>query len=115
MRQLAVLFALVVLATGCSPARGQEPTPDSTSSPYPMPAPGDAVLGPPYPTNANGQTYGSGAGDTDPDLIAAYGTHGLLGYVLAVDLDEPMPTGLQTGDGQPRSIPLYDQDGVTVI
>lgn len=63
-----------------------------------------------YPTNANGQTYGSG--DTDgatPTLIEAYGKAGNRGFVYADDL-RPSP------DRPPiREIPLYENDGLTVI
>jgi hypothetical protein len=116
VKQVAALLALAVIAGGCSQASGQEPATDPTSSPYPVPPPGDVVVGPPYPTNANGMTYGSGMGDQDPDLIAAYGTHGQFGYVLATDVYQPIPAGLHVGEvGHPHSITLYAKDGVTTI
>jgi hypothetical protein len=63
---------------------------------------------PPYPVNENGLTYGSGAGvDADnpgPDLVAAYGTNGRCGFVRAADRHTSR-----------REVPLYAQDGVTVI
>ncbi len=63
----------------------------------------------PYPVNENGMTYGSGAGidedDPGPDLVAAYGTNGRCGFVRASDLSQPGVT----------DVPLYAQDGVTVI
>ena len=68
------------------------------------------MIGPPYPTNANGMTYGSGLSPgKGPDLVAAYGTQGQLGYVRRSDLAGPMPTSLVTTGvfGRPHSIPLY--------
>lgn len=77
---------------------------------------------PPYPVNENGMTYGSGAGidadDPGPDLVAAYGTDGRCGFVRAADRPQPARTLAQAlasprPDG--RLVPLYAQDGVTVI
>ncbi len=80
-----------------------------------------------YPVNENGQTYGSapyGSGlsqDVEPDLLAAYGVNGLLGYVKSVDLRGPVFNSPQeaiayqeTHKGG-RVIPLYEVDGVTII
>ena len=78
---------------------------------------------PPYPVNENGMTYGSGSGvdadDPGPDLVAAYGTNGRCGFVRAADRPQP-PTTLagaldRTGPTEGTTIPLYAQDGVTVI
>jgi hypothetical protein len=77
---------------------------------------------PPYPVNENGMTYGSGAGidedDPGPDLVAAYGTNGRCGFVRAADRPQPARTLAQAlaspGPGG-RLVPLYAQDGVTVI
>jgi hypothetical protein len=83
-----------------------------------QPSPGAATIGPPFPTNASGMTYGSGLSPgRGPDLVAAYGTHGQLGYVLRADLNGPEPTALVTTGTfeEPHSIPLYAQDGVTRI
>src|SRR6266536_2246417 len=55
-------------------------------------------------------TYGSGLSPgKGPDLVAAYGTQGQLGYVRRSDLAGPMPTSLVTTGvfGRPHSIPLY--------
>ena len=64
------------------------------------------AMAPPYPENDRGMTYGSGANidedDPGPDLVAAYGTNGRCGFIRAADRE---------GD----DIPLYAQDGVTVI
>ena len=99
---------------------------------------------PPFPVNENGQTYGSMAGvgphnPVAPQLVAAIGTDGITeGYVYAADLE-----GDSFGFGQPNNpdeavlymkrleerheemartgekylftIPLYANDGVTVI
>jgi hypothetical protein len=77
---------------------------------------------PPYPVNENAMTYGSGAGidedDPGPDLVAAYGTNGRCGFVRAADRPQPARTLAQAlaspGSGD-RLVPLYAQDGVTVI
>ena len=77
--------------------------------------PGEVVLedcplmpmSPPYPENGRGMTYGSDANvdgnDPGPDLVAAYGTNGRCGFIRAADRERP------------EAIPLYAQDGVTVI
>jgi hypothetical protein len=76
-----------------------------------------------WPTNAKGQTYGSGldanAATGEPDLIAAWATNGKQGYVLRTDLDGPMPTSpsqaIAMNTAPPRTIPVYESDGVTQI
>ena len=81
---------------------------------------------PPYPENARGMTYGSGAAvdedDPGPDLVAAYGTNGRCGFVRAADRDGDRPRDPQEAadhmadlDPDGYDIPLYAQDGVTVI
>lgn len=77
---------------------------------------------PPYPVNENGMTYGSGAGidadDPGPELIAAYGTDGRCGFVRAADRPRPARTlaqALASPSPDGRLVPLYAQDGVTVI
>lgn len=82
---------------------------------------------PPYPVNDNGMTYGSGAGiddrDPGPDLVAAYGTSGKCGFVRATDLSLSATTlsattltrALASPGPRGRGVPLYAQDGVTVI
>jgi hypothetical protein len=85
-----------------------------------------AATAPPYPVNENGMSYGSGASidadDPGPDLIAAIGTNGRCGFVRASDRDEEPPADpeealAQMADLDPdgREVPLYAQDGVTVI
>lgn len=84
------------------------------------------ALAPPYPVNENGLSYGSGAGidehDPGPDLIAAIGTNGRCGFVRASDRDDEPPADPEEAlaymadlDPDGRDIPLYAQDGVTVI
>jgi hypothetical protein len=117
---LVVLTALAAAAVlgGCADAHGMAIPTSQTSTPYASPPPGAATIGPPFPTNANGMTYGSGLSPgRGPDLVAAYGTHGQLGYVRRADLNGPKPTALVTTGTieEPHAIPLYAQDGVTRI
>ena len=73
-----------------------------------------------YPTNDSGKTYGSvllaEAVGEQPDLIAAVGTEGQSGYVLAEDLNGPaVNTPAEAAaymEALPaeRMIPLYDVD-----
>ena len=81
---------------------------------------------PPYPVNENGMSYGSGAGidedDPGPDLVAASGTNGRCGFVRAADRRQDLPRSPEEAaaytadhDRDGRDIPLYAQDGVTVI
>ena len=85
-----------------------------------------AAVAPPYPVNEHGMSYGSGANidedDPGPDLVAAYGTNGRCGFVRASDRDEEPPADPEEAsaymadlDPDGRDIPLYAQDGVTVI
>jgi hypothetical protein len=75
-----------------------------------------------YPVNRNGMTYGSQRGalpGRGPDLIAAIGTNGVCGYVKSSDLkttDPKNPTqALKRGKYSFRTVPLYAQDGTTVV
>lgn len=80
------------------------------------------VAAPPYPENDLGMTYGSGAGidedDPGPDLVAARGADGRCGFVRSSDRD-PAARTLAEAQESPhplgRVVPLYAQDGVTVI
>ena len=85
-----------------------------------------AATAPPYPVNENGMSYGSGAAidadDPGPDLVAAYGTNGRCGFVRASDREQEVPAdpeeaAAHMADLEPdgRDVPLYAQDGVTVI
>ena len=66
-------------------------------------------------TNANGLTYGSDMlvenGSDTPDLILAIGTDGSEGYVYAGDVYGEYDEDALSS----RFIPLYKEDGVTVI
>ncbi len=79
------------------------------------------VASPPYPVNTNGQTYGSGmnidADNPGPDLIAAYGTNGAFGYVLATDRPQPATSLVKdfTRQKTTTAIPLYEVNGETVV
>jgi len=79
-----------------------------------------------WPVNAQGQTYGSSAGAAsapdEPDLVLAQATNGRVGYVLATDLEGPMPASPEealawqaASAGKTRVIPVYLADGVTII
>jgi hypothetical protein len=78
---------------------------------------------PSWPVNENGQTYGiQGDSPIPPDLIQAMTTDGKTGYVLAKDLEQPMPDSPEqalewqkANAGKTRSIPVYEQDGRTII
>jgi len=77
---------------------------------------------PPYPVNENGMTYGSGANvdqhDPGPDLVAAHGADGRCGFVRSEDRPQPATTlAREQEPAEPagRDVPLYAQDGVTVI
>lgn len=98
----------------------------------PMPAPE-------YAENESGLTFGSAAEaaspDQEPDLIAAMATNGREGYVRKSDLDEANGSAAAAGFSSPeealawqaeqdalaergggdRTIPVYAQDGFTVI
>ena len=83
-------------------------------------------MSPPYPENDRGMTYGSGANvdesDPGPDLVAAHGTNGRCGFIRAADLEGDQPRDPEEAaehmanlDPDGHDIPLYAQDGVTVI
>lgn len=118
-----VLWASPQLTTaGAEPAAASITSPSATTGSYRSPLAGEVVDTPPYPVNERGMSYGSGMGidakNPGPELIAAYGTNGILGYIRAVDRDQPAPASLVTrnfSQKSPRPIPLYAQDGVTVI
>lgn len=120
-----VAFVASVLAVVSTPVLGADDSdlrpPPLSSTPYPEPEPGAVVGSPPYPVNENGLSYGSGANvdadDPGPDLVAAYGTNGAFGYVLASDRPQPAETLAEALAHRPETstIPLYAQDGETVI
>lgn len=87
----------------------------------------NSALVPLYRTNGEGLTYGSAAGswiygNPQPDLVAAEGPDGTLGYVKYEDLMGPQPKNPEEaikmqkeGKLSNRKIPLYAADGKTVI
>jgi len=119
-----VLLAALVTDALPGVAAGDEVAkrmPDSSQERFPEPPPGAAVRSPPFPVNKNGMTYGSGidvdADNAGPELMAAYGTNGAFGYIRASDRDSGAAS-LEEALAGPRggyTIPLYAQDGVTVI
>ncbi len=87
----------------------------------------NSTLVPLYRTNVEGLTYGSAAGsmiygNPQPDLVAAEGPGGTLGYVKYEDLMGPQPKTPEEavqmqkeGKFNNRKIPLYAADGKTVV
>jgi hypothetical protein len=83
------------------------------------------AMSPPYPENDRGMTYGSAKVDEDdpgPDLVAAYGTDGRCGFIRASDREGEQPRDPEEAldymanlDPDGHDVPLYAQDGVTVI
>lgn len=76
--------------------------------------------------NGAGQSYGpvrDAPANSDPELILAVGDGGVTGYILATDLNGPTSTNpeevaawlLNNPADRDRVIPLYKQDGTTVI
>ncbi|MEK4297384.1 hypothetical protein BSK63_17345 [Paenibacillus odorifer] len=83
-------------------------------------------LSPNYLINDQGQTYGHGPYPSgisqEPELIRAVGENGTIGYVKATDLDSEVTSPEEaivyeetTKDLEYKSIPLYKDDGKTVI
>jgi len=123
--RLILLGAVVVLALaigGVAVAMGSdsETTPAATA---PNLSPTPAA----WPTNANGQTYGSSAGaqpGEEPDLIAVEATNGKEGYCLkgelnhpynGLDRDEATAEAMNKAALSGRTIPVYESDGTTEI
>ena len=129
--QTVIAFIGERLKPGMIIVAGSEPDEDFTIN-Y------NIVYYPPYPTNSNGQTYGSGAVSTDglaagsvfvlPDLIRVIATNGKEGYVYQKDLEGEQPNNpseaveymkrLKELNDQgifTRTIPVYESDGITVI
>ena len=70
--------------------------------------------------NQSGETYGSALfSPEEPDLVAAVATNGLEGYVRRADLEGPVPASpeeaLASQEDLPTSIPVYKEDGETII
>jgi hypothetical protein len=75
---------------------------------------------PTFDTNSFGQTYGSAEHvESDaalPDLIEAFGTDRTFGYIYAHELLLGSEvTSNQSIPSSPRTVPLYDVDGRTVV
>jgi hypothetical protein len=80
---------------------------------------------PGWPTNANGQTYGSllksTSSATDPDLVQVIATNSEAGYVYSSQLNQAAPSSpaaavaQQAANTTGQFIPVYAQDGTTVI
>lgn len=82
---------------------------------------------PVFPVNQNGQTYGSlmdvNTPGQEPDLVKAVGVDGTLGYVKFVDMQGKLPKNPEEAIAMqnnrlkegPKTIPLYDVDGKTII
>ena len=79
---------------------------------------------PNFPINENGQTYGSASAcnyEDLPDLIQAVGTNGKEGYVYRTDLECEQPNNPEEAVEyvkrwqKSRTIPLYENDGITII
>ena len=98
----------------------------SSSAPAPQPAPGMTNSGQPsWPSNAEGQTYGSLLGHNgsaaEPVLVQAIATNGQSGYVYSAQLNTSAPSSpaqavaQQQADKAQQFIPVYAQDGTTVI
>lgn len=75
----------------------------------------------PYPTNANGQTYGPNhPGGGTPELMAAHASRGENGYAYWSDMMGPVPgpgedEWFAATRGKQREVPLYQSDGVTQV
>lgn len=80
-----------------------------------------------YPVNENGDTFGSAAAVSDPsnepDLIRVLATNGKEGYAKKADLDagaasnpeEAREQAANAATAEDRSVPVYANDGETVI
>jgi hypothetical protein len=78
-----------------------------------------------YPTNEKGETYGPKITrmddrTEDPDLVLAEGEDDVQGYVKKTDLDGDLPSSPEEAVKynetiKDRTIPLYLQDGETVV
>lgn len=93
----------------------------------------EAYSAPSYETNSRGLTFGSSLEaaipEDEPDLILAIATSGEEGYVLKTDLDEADGSNALSEFSSPQdanawqtlqrhapvTIPVYSQDGITVI
>jgi hypothetical protein len=140
----AVVVGAAAVALGATPAtRANDRTVSEPSDAAPSPTQSSACptgwkyephfdvpfpSEPPYPTNANGQTYGSDAGvnknplQFGPVLAAVVGDCGKAGFVYEADLMGPQPTSpagalriQRANGGHPRVLQVYEVDGTTQI
>jgi len=95
---------------------------------HPTVTPETTQVAPTFQKNAAGDTFGSAAKatspDNEPDLIQAAATNGKTGYVKKSELDAANGSDVSTPEEAmkwnqesqtPRSVPVYAQDGRTVI
>lgn len=69
-----------------------------------------------YPVNENGETYGPHIPEwEEPDLILVQDMAGNQGYIRADDLEGAQTLEEAFSYSQKKSIPMYLQDGETVI
>jgi hypothetical protein len=129
LRRLAIVLTLITLAAlavkaFAAPA-AEQPDAGDASSDARMLVPADPAWNL-WPTNERGQTYGTrqetAAGVHEPDLMRVLATNGKTGYSLSTDLAGPVPSSPEEAlewqaerGSEPRTIPVYESDGVTQI
>lgn len=127
MRRGALAGVVLVVALGAGIVGGSAVAGSVTSGAQRLPSAGE-LPAPRYAVNAKGLTYGA---DIDapnpaqgPALVRVYATNGKIGYVYSKDLNaepaftSPAEAAKWSADMQaagPRSIPVYDSEGVTRI
>jgi len=129
LRRLVIvmtLIALVALAVKAFAApAAEQPDAGDASSDARMLVPADPSWKL-WPTNERGQTYGTpqetAAGYHEPDLMRVLATNGKTGYALSTDLAGPEPSTPEEAlvwqaerGSEPRTIPVYESDGLTQI
>jgi|SRR5690606_1101897 len=78
-----------------------------------------------YEVNENGSTYGSDyyaeSIEDSPDLIKVLGDNGIEGYVYSKDINVKLDTlsevlnYINSEDQSNKTIPVYEEDGITVV
>ncbi|MBN1459971.1 MAG: hypothetical protein JXA57_10560 [Armatimonadetes bacterium] len=129
LRRLAVVLTLIALAALAVKAfaapTSEQPDPSDAGSDARMLVPADPAWNL-WPTNERGQTYGTpqetAVGYHEPDLMRVLATNGKTGYALSADLAGPEPSSPEEAlewqaehGSEPRTIPVYESDGVTQI
>lgn len=118
------LAGLAIIATGTYISHAQDSASNGPADASELVVPIESRPAPVYPTNADGQAYGSEldapSPDQLPDLIYAIATNGKYGYVRRDDLHpSAQPTSpeeaIAQNSDQPREIPVYETDGKTQI